>query len=53
MSASADNLLLDRLQRAAFSYFLNETNPANSLVADRTTNGLPSSITATGFALAA
>jgi len=26
---------LDKLQRHAFDYFLNETNPANGLVADK------------------
>ena len=44
---------LDALQRHAFEYFLNETNPANGLVADRTQPGAPSSIAAVGFALAA
>ncbi|MEO8122500.1 MAG: glucoamylase family protein [Burkholderiales bacterium] len=53
MTQSADDLLLDRLQRAAFRYFLEETNPANGLVADRTADGSPASITAIGFALAA
>jgi hypothetical protein len=43
---------LDALQRHAFGYFLNETNPANGLVADRTQPGAPASITAVGFALA-
>ncbi len=44
---------LDALQRHAFGYFLNETNPANGLVADRTQPGAPASIAAVGFALAA
>jgi hypothetical protein len=44
---------LDALQRHAFRYFLNETNPANGLVADRTQPGAPASIAAVGFALAA
>ncbi len=43
---------LDALQRHAFAYFLNETNPANGLVADRTQPGAPASIAAVGFALA-
>src|SRR3990172_8342156 len=44
---------LDALQRHAFAYFLNETNAANGLVADRTQTGAPASIAAVGFALAA
>ena len=44
---------LDALQRHAFAYFLNETNVANGLVADRTQPGSPASIAAVGFALAA
>src|SRR3970282_346397 len=43
---------LDALQRHAFAYFLNETNAANGLVADRTQTGAPASIAAVGFALA-
>jgi hypothetical protein len=43
---------LDALQRHSFAYFLNETNPANGLVADRTQAGSPASIAAVGFALA-
>src|SRR5580658_3933797 len=45
--------LLDRLQRAAFGYFLTAFNPANGLVADTTRNGSPSSIAVVGFALSA
>ena len=44
---------LDALQRHSFEYFLNETNPANGLVADKTQPGAPASIAAVGFALAA
>ena len=44
---------LDALQCHAFAYFLNETNGANGLVADRTQTGAPGSIAAVGFALAA
>ncbi len=43
---------LDALQRHAFGYFLNETNPANGLVIDKTKAGWPASIAATGLALA-
>jgi hypothetical protein len=52
--------MLDSLQRDAFRYFLNETNPANGLVPDRTradvparARNAPASIAAVGFALAA
>ena len=44
---------LDTLQRHAFDYFLNETNSANGLVADKSQQGSPASIAAVGFALAA
>jgi hypothetical protein len=47
-----DDLFLNRLQRAAFSYFLEACNPENGLVADRTRQGSPASIAAVGFALA-
>ena len=47
----SDNDLLDRLQRAAFGYFLNAYNPANGLVADRSLAGSPCSIAVVGFAL--
>ncbi|MEO8310538.1 MAG: glucoamylase family protein [Caldimonas sp.] len=44
---------LDELQRHAFSYFLNEANPDNGLVADTSLTGSVASIAAIGFALAA
>jgi hypothetical protein len=44
---------LELLQRESFSYFVHETNPANGLVLDKTAPDWPSSIAATGFALAA
>jgi hypothetical protein len=47
----SDDDLLDRLQRAAFGYFLNAYNPANGLVADRSLAGSPCSIAVVGFAL--
>lgn len=47
----SDEDLLDRLQRAAFDYFLQQTNPANGLVADTTRQDSPSSIAVVGFAL--
>jgi hypothetical protein len=48
----SDELLLDRLQRAAFGYFLETYNSANGLIADRTRVGSPASIAVVGFALA-
>ncbi|MEZ2129954.1 MULTISPECIES: glucoamylase family protein [unclassified Sinorhizobium] len=46
-----DVALVDRLQRAAFEYFLNFTNPENGLVADTSIGGSHCSIAAVGFAL--
>ena len=43
---------LEKLQRESFDYFLHETNPANGLVIDKTAQGWPASIAATGLALA-
>jgi hypothetical protein len=45
--------MLDPLQRSAFAYFLCEVNPVNGLIKDCTRPGFPSSIAATGMALAA
>jgi hypothetical protein len=45
--------ILAQLQRASFAYFLNEANPDNGLIADRTGKGSPASIAATGLALSA
>ena len=55
MSAThhADEAMLDGLQRAAFDYFPQHTNPNNGLVADTTRAGSPSSIAVVGFALSA
>ncbi|WP_299364950.1 glucoamylase family protein [uncultured Paracoccus sp.] len=44
---------LDKLQQRAFDYFVNETDAANGLVADKSQPGAPASIAAVGFALAA
>lgn len=49
----SDDEMLDRLQRTAFDYFLQCTNPDNGLVADTTRDGAPSSIAVVGFALSA
>jgi hypothetical protein len=48
-----DDKMLDSLQRDTFGYFLHEDNPANGLVADKTSPDWPASIAAVGFALAA
>lgn len=48
-----DQYMLDRLQWETFEYFLKEVNPANGLVADKTRDGWPASIAATGLALTA
>ena len=49
----SDDALLDRLQRDAFNYFLQNINPSNGLIADTTRDGAPSSIAVVGFALSA
>ena len=52
---TSDKLALDAelesLQRDTFSYFLQETNPTNGLVLDKTAADWPASIAATGLAL--
>ena len=48
-----DEALLDRLQRAAFDYFVRAHDSQNGLVADTTRAGAPCSIAAVGFALSA
>ncbi len=42
---------MDRFQRAAFGYFLEQYNPENGLVADTSRAGSPCSIAVVGFAL--
>ena len=49
--AQSDDELLDRFQRAAFGYFLEQFNPENGLVADTSRAGSPASIAVVGFAL--
>ena len=52
MSAElTDEALLDRLQRAAFTYLSENTSPHNGLVADTSRAGSPCSIAVVGFAL--
>jgi hypothetical protein len=48
----ADEALLDRLQRAAFGYFVEAFNPSNGLTADTSRAGSVASIAVSGFALA-
>jgi hypothetical protein len=43
---------LEKLQRESFDYFLHEVNPGNGLILDKTAPQWPSSIAATGLALA-
>lgn len=47
----SDQELLDRFQRAAFGYFVEQINPENGLVADTSRPGAPASIAVVGFAL--
>jgi hypothetical protein len=49
----ADLRMLETIQRAAFSYFLHETNCANGLVRDKTCEDWPASIAAVGLGLTA
>lgn len=46
-----ENAFIDSLQYKAFLYFINEINPDNGLVKDRSNENSPASIAATGFAL--
>src|SRR5665213_2517422 len=47
----SDEELLDRFQRGAFGYFIEQFNPENGLVADTSLPGAPASIAVVGFAL--
>jgi hypothetical protein len=47
----SDEALLDRCQRAAFGYFVENVNEANGLVADTSRDGSPASIAVVGFGL--
>ena len=48
-----DEQFLDTLQYKTYLYFINEINPQNSLVKDRSADWSPASIAATGFGVAA
>ena len=43
--------MLDDLQRKSFTYFIDQANPGNGLVADSTWKNSPASIAAVGFSL--
>ncbi|AWI57901.1 glucoamylase family protein [Sinorhizobium fredii] len=49
--SNTDIVLIERLQRAAFDYFLDYSDARTGLVADTSRAGSPSSIAATGFGL--
>jgi hypothetical protein len=49
--AQSHDLLLDRLQRAAFDYFIEYADPITGLVADTSRQDSPASIAVVGFAL--
>jgi hypothetical protein len=51
LPAQSDEELLDRLQGAAFEYFLEQFNPENGLTADTSRPASPASIAVVGFAL--
>jgi intracellular sulfur oxidation DsrE/DsrF family protein len=51
--APAEEKFLDTLQYRSFLYFLNEINPENGLVKDRTQEKSAASIAATGWGVAA
>jgi hypothetical protein len=52
LCALSDDAMLDRLQRAAFGYFVETMNPRNGLVPDTSRPNSPVSIAVVGFALA-
>jgi hypothetical protein len=51
LESLSDADLLDRLQRGAFAYIADHTNPDNGLVADTSRDQSPCSIAVVGFAL--
>jgi len=50
-ASESDRDLLDRFQRGAFNYFLEQCDPGTGLVADTNRPGAPASIAVVGFAL--
>ena len=53
IESGIDEKTLNELQRKMFQYFLEQANPANGLVIDRSAAEWPASTAAVGFALAA
>lgn len=51
--SDSDGVMLSQLQRAAFDYFVKNTNEASGLIADTTRNNSPCSIAVLGFTLSA
>ncbi len=49
----ADQQMLDKMQRAHFEYFKQESDPVTGLTKDRSTDTSPASIAAVGFSLTA
>lgn len=49
----ADQQMLDKMQRAHFEYFKQESDPVTGLTKDRSTDSSPASIAAVGFSLTA
>lgn len=45
--------VMEELQRDTFGYFVNEANPVNGLIIDKTHPGAPASIAVVGLALSA
>ncbi len=50
--SSDENTFLDTLQYRSFLYFINEINPENGLIKDRSTEDSPATIAASGWAVA-
>lgn len=50
--SESDRQMLEKIQRDAFQYFMEQTNPATGLTKDSSRHGSPASIAATGFAVA-
>ncbi|MGF6256444.1 hypothetical protein OKW20_003558 [Ensifer sp. LBL] len=50
-SENTERFQIDRLQQAAFGYFLEQSDPVTGLIADTALPGAPASIAATGFGL--
>ena len=48
--SSEDRLLLKKIQKDTFQYFLIHTDPETGLTKDSSRSGAPASIAATGFA---